>query len=184
MQAEGASKPFGGWIVERGSSDNELNRVWSKVYSHSFIIDLSDIRNLLGSEEPEDRLCGLVWLRRWIQERSVHTEFFDLAEPLIEDSNNNCRWQALILIGNLLRASRTGSGRSSRNTHKATTKTCVRRSPHCCSNTCLNGTRSMRALSQDHRGTRQRPTRPRRHAHHRLAQVLPHQNPRYPRYVP
>lgn len=88
--------------MERGSSDNELNRVWSKVYSHSVIIDLSDIRNLLGSEEPEDRLCGLVWLRRWIQERSVHTEFFDLAEPLIEDSNNNCRWQALILIGEFI----------------------------------------------------------------------------------
>lgn len=88
--------------MESDHCDSQLKRVWSEVYDRSFIIDLSDISKLLESAESDDRLHGLVSMRRWIQEQGIREEFFGLAEPLIRDPNNHCRWQALILIGEFI----------------------------------------------------------------------------------
>lgn len=88
--------------MESNHCDNQLKRVWSEVYDRGFIIDLSDVSKLLESPESDDRLRGLVSMRRSIQEQGIREEFFGLAEPLIQDPNNNCRWQALILVGEFI----------------------------------------------------------------------------------
>ncbi len=82
-----------------GECDNELERVWTEVRESDFASDISDIRKLLDSANSENCLRGLIWMRRWIQERGVREEFFELAEACIEDSNSHCRWQSLIVIG-------------------------------------------------------------------------------------
>ena len=84
--------------------NKQLDRIWQEAHAGDLMVTLPEIRNLLKSTDPEDRLRGLLLLRRHIDERDLKDEFFQLAKPMIEDENNNCRWQALIVIGEFIQS--------------------------------------------------------------------------------
>ncbi len=50
------------------------------------------------------RLLSLFLARRRIRERDPATVYLPLAESMLHDSNNDCRWQAAIVIGESIRA--------------------------------------------------------------------------------
>ncbi len=58
-----------------------------------------DLPKMATSNRPEVRLHSLRLMRQEIANGSRPEEFLDLARPLIEDTDNDCRWQALIVVG-------------------------------------------------------------------------------------
>ena len=45
---------------------------------------------------------SLLLMRKQIREKGLRTAYFDLARKMVEDTTNNCRWQALIVIGEFI----------------------------------------------------------------------------------
>jgi hypothetical protein len=62
---------------------------------------VSELTSLSKSNDARERLFALAIMRRQIKycDSAVH---FGMARPLIRDSDNNCRWQALVLISEFL----------------------------------------------------------------------------------
>jgi hypothetical protein len=56
------------------------------------------------STNPADRLHALYAMRDAIASGHVRRNYFDLAKSLVRDSNNDCRWQALIVIGEYIQS--------------------------------------------------------------------------------
>lgn len=59
----------------------------------------SEIEDLARSPEPASRLRSLQLMREAIANGQEPTDFFELARQLIGDENNDCRWQAAIVVG-------------------------------------------------------------------------------------
>jgi hypothetical protein len=62
-------------------------------------VDLDRIANLAGDGASRQRLLALALMRRQIMRGIPPIDYLALARTLIEDPNNDCRWQALIVIG-------------------------------------------------------------------------------------
>jgi hypothetical protein len=56
-----------------------------------------ELRRMVASAQPLDRLRALWLMRRQIEERGVRRTYFEMARRLIGDPDNDCRWQALIV---------------------------------------------------------------------------------------
>ena len=65
--------------------------------------DLKALRDLAGSRRAEDRLRSLRAMRDQIAGGKPPGDYLDLARPLIADPDNDCRWQALIVVGESVR---------------------------------------------------------------------------------
>ena len=86
------------------SRSNTLLATYKKAEAHPSV-SLYDIQLLVGDHDARTRLLGLFLMRRSIDEGNHPETFFNLAKPLIEDSENNCRWQALIVVGEAIESS-------------------------------------------------------------------------------
>jgi hypothetical protein len=62
-------------------------------------VSLADITQLCHSDDGRDRLLGLVLMRREIGRGDSASEYFEIAEGMVTDSHNTCRWQSIIVIG-------------------------------------------------------------------------------------
>ena len=60
---------------------------------------VADLRGQLNSRRPQQRLFALALMRRQAIQRHPLQSYRRLALPLVDDPNNNCRWQALIILG-------------------------------------------------------------------------------------
>ncbi|MDY7109523.1 MAG: hypothetical protein SYC29_12885 [Planctomycetota bacterium] len=78
--------------------DEELRRIWDQA-EHYPPVTTAEIRQMCKSPSAETRLLALLLMRGEMGDGDPIDEFFDSARDLIEDENNNCRWQALIVIG-------------------------------------------------------------------------------------
>ena len=67
-----------------------------------------DIKQLADSPDPACRLRSLRMMREAIAEGQDPTMFFDLARTLIGDDDNDCRWQAAIVVGESIESNPEG----------------------------------------------------------------------------
>jgi len=79
--------------------DKQLRGIFERAKMHSLPSRLQDLNRLTVSDSDEDRLLALLLVRRNLDEIGHDEEYFDFARPMISDSNNNCRWQAMIVLG-------------------------------------------------------------------------------------
>jgi hypothetical protein len=61
-----------------------------------------DVTEMVSSVDPAERLQGLRLMRQRIEAGILSRPFFSLARSLINDSNNDCRWQAIIVVGEFI----------------------------------------------------------------------------------
>lgn len=81
--------------AERGA---ELTAVWDEVDAAEKAWSVARIMEAGGSKDALQRLRALVHARRVIEEGVDPTSLLSWARTLVTDDNNNCRWQALIVI--------------------------------------------------------------------------------------
>jgi hypothetical protein len=65
-------------------------------------VTLERIAALVSHADARQRLFGLALMRREIARGAPATDFLPLARDLVEDPDSDCRWQALIVIGESL----------------------------------------------------------------------------------
>jgi len=65
-------------------------------------LPVAELRQMCGDSRANTRLLALLVMRRQIQERGATLEYLELARILIEDESNDCRWQAMIVIGEFI----------------------------------------------------------------------------------
>jgi hypothetical protein len=61
-----------------------------------------DVTEMVCSVDPAQRLQGLRLMRQQIEAGIPSSFFFSLARSLINDSSNDCRWQAIIVVGEFI----------------------------------------------------------------------------------
>jgi hypothetical protein len=65
---------------------------------------LRDLQELVRSPRPDNRLFAILLMRKQIEEGIDPVSYYSLAKSLVSDSDNNCRWQSLIVISELVEA--------------------------------------------------------------------------------
>lgn len=65
-------------------------------------LTLDELAEALGSAEPSTRLRALAAMRHQIESGVCDSEFLRLADATIEDADNDCRWQAMIIVGEFI----------------------------------------------------------------------------------
>jgi hypothetical protein len=68
-------------------------------------VELGQLGALANHPDAQRRLLALALIRREIARGAPATDYLPLARTLVEDPDNGCRWQALIVIGEALRTS-------------------------------------------------------------------------------
>ena len=65
-------------------------------------VTAAELRRLTANPVALGRLRALWLMRRQIEERGLRAAYLKLARPLIADEDNDCRWQALIVVGEFI----------------------------------------------------------------------------------
>src|SRR5262245_18819971 len=65
---------------------------------------IRDIRAGCVARSPDVRLRNLMVLRRRLERAGCRDAYFDVARPLIDDADNDCCWQAMIVVGEYCRS--------------------------------------------------------------------------------
>lgn len=78
----------------------------AKFVSEEPLMALEEIRSGLISIDSEQRLKSLFHLRRRIEEERGSIDYFDLVKALIEDTDNDCRWQVVIILSTYMMSRR------------------------------------------------------------------------------
>ncbi len=68
-------------------------------------VELGHLAALASHRDPRQRLLALALMRREIARGAPAIDYLPLARALVEDADNDCRWQALIVIGESLTTS-------------------------------------------------------------------------------
>ena len=82
--------------------DKQLRRIWEKASRQARRLSIPQLDALTKSGAATDRLFALIVMRRQMGNRSPVRGYLSLAKRLIEDTNNNCRWRALIVAGEFI----------------------------------------------------------------------------------
>ncbi|MGA2679897.1 MAG: hypothetical protein ABSF37_11455 [Sedimentisphaerales bacterium] len=61
-----------------------------------------DLQKLVRSPRPDNRLFAILLIRKQIEEGIDPLSYYSLAKSLVSDSNNDCRWQSLVVISELV----------------------------------------------------------------------------------
>ncbi|MBI1225424.1 MAG: hypothetical protein GC192_09330 [Bacteroidetes bacterium] len=77
-----------------------LKEIYKNVSANLNLYDLEKIHGLLSSKMSEKRLEGLYAVR--LIELFQDVTIFEKAKTIIEDKNNDCRWQALIVCSEFM----------------------------------------------------------------------------------
>lgn len=80
---------------------NIPTRIMNEV-QFSDLLDIEIIKSKLCSTDREERLCALLHIRHLINHDRIISDLFELAVRHIEDIDSDCRWQAIIIIGEFL----------------------------------------------------------------------------------
>ena len=75
-----------------------LQAAWDRAHAVSHQAKVS-VFELADSKRSADRLYGLCLARRRIEEGESPDRYLEMASGLVEDPDNNCRWQAAIIVG-------------------------------------------------------------------------------------
>ena len=79
--------------------EKQLLLAFTKAEKISEYYNISKLSDLLSSSRSSKRLFALQIIRNQINYSQPLKSYFTLSRKNIEDSNNNCRWQSLIIIG-------------------------------------------------------------------------------------
>lgn len=55
-----------------------------------------------AAADPRSRLFGLALARKRIEAGDDPSEYYEFARRLVADADNDCRWQAVIVVGELV----------------------------------------------------------------------------------
>lgn len=80
---------------------NRFSEIWEKSDSE-VLMSIAGIKALLKSPDYAERLRSLFHMRRVLNESGLNDHIFRLAQGTINDPNNDCRWQSLIIIGSFI----------------------------------------------------------------------------------
>jgi len=78
---------------------NALDRAWDRARGFATSVPRELIEDLCSSRDSRQRLLGIVLMRREIERGVEPREYLKLAATLAGESENNCRWQSLIVVG-------------------------------------------------------------------------------------
>ncbi|MCK4293905.1 MAG: hypothetical protein KAY65_11960 [Planctomycetes bacterium] len=79
-----------------------LNKASDRAERQRRCFSTDELSTLAASKESGDRLFALALMRKQIKQGDDPSDYFDLARSLVGDADNNCRWQALVLISELI----------------------------------------------------------------------------------
>ncbi len=74
----------------------------SQLFLRNDFVRLGELRRMTTSEDRNARLSALFLMRKQIGQGTLRRGYFDLARGLIDDEDNDCRWQAMIVIGEFI----------------------------------------------------------------------------------
>ncbi len=81
------------------SVDERFERAWSRSAAADLPVPESRLKRLCRSRAAEDRLVGLLIVRRQIERYGIRDGYLPLARSLVADADSHCRWQALMVVG-------------------------------------------------------------------------------------
>jgi hypothetical protein len=79
-----------------------LRQEWNRVETDDTHYSISALAEMCASRNRRIRLRALLIMRKQLDKRSAR-RYLGLARHLVEDRNNTCRWQALIVVGESVR---------------------------------------------------------------------------------
>jgi hypothetical protein len=85
-----------GWEEKK----SDFNRMWNAAEEYKGSRSFQTLKKLARSDDPNERLLSLLIIRHW--RTQSHRQHFDLARSMVGDTDNHCRWQALIVVGEYL----------------------------------------------------------------------------------
>ncbi len=83
-----------------------LKRAWEVAENEYRHLSLDQLTALAESPEGNKRLLALVLMRKQIASGDDPRECFALARRLVRDPDNNCRWQSLLVVQELIECER------------------------------------------------------------------------------
>jgi hypothetical protein len=86
----------------RGKGRRLLDDVRREAVAYPRFVTAAELRRMAAGRAPRDRLRALWLMRRQIEEGGLRAAYLKLARPLIADEDNDCRWQALIVVGEFI----------------------------------------------------------------------------------
>jgi hypothetical protein len=89
--------------MTQDQQDKQCRRIWDKAARQTSTLAIPQLTALTRSRTAVDRLFALMVMRRQMETRGPVRGYFPLAKRLIRDANNNCRWQALIVVGEFIK---------------------------------------------------------------------------------
>ncbi len=86
---------------------SDLKRAWASTMSHLSNpqhehVPITQLRSMCASRSAQRRLMALLTMRRQVYRDRGTIGYMHLARKMIDDSDNNCRWQALIVVGEFI----------------------------------------------------------------------------------
>src|ERR1041384_2778094 len=78
---------------------DRLQRVWASAQRDDHRRDPRVLARLATSSDPDERLLTLALVRRQIGAGEPPEPYLSIARKLVTDPDNDCRWQALIVVG-------------------------------------------------------------------------------------
>ncbi len=84
------------------SDRSELRRLWPKIFARKEHLPIVELRRMCASHSANARLTGLLIMRRQIERGRCTIGYMRLAMQMIGDSDDTCRWQALIVVGEFI----------------------------------------------------------------------------------
>jgi hypothetical protein len=84
-------------------SSLKLRRARARARSEGAKLSLRSLTELAQSPQVADRLFALAVLWDWLESNGPRAQYLKLARPLIRDRDNDCRWQALVVVGEFVR---------------------------------------------------------------------------------
>ena len=85
-------------------SDTRLARIWNRARSTADILDPDRAFGLAQSPVPDERLLAVMRMRVAIERGVPATNYVAVACQFINDQDNDCRWQGLIVVGESISA--------------------------------------------------------------------------------
>ena len=89
-------------MSKKKSRKRALDRVWKvtkRQYKH---FSRDELAVMIDSSVANTRLFALLLMLKQIKEGDLPEDYFDLAQRLISDPDNNCRWQSLFVVSELI----------------------------------------------------------------------------------
>jgi hypothetical protein len=80
------------------ASKNHITILFRKANKISVYYNIDQLSAQLKSNKSDDRLLALLLIRKQANNKPLKA-YYSLSKKHIEDSDNNCRWQSLIIIG-------------------------------------------------------------------------------------